>query len=226
MTNANNSNGATNQSEVFKPTYSKSSYCDEVWLNRNDEIASDYMRMIAENGTYASFNTYYVPLPHKLYRCLGLTIYEKMILTELIAYMGKNSNCFPTQETIALNIGASSKTVSDYIWRLRDKDFIWVDYSNHNNVYYLAANLHDNPYVVLSELTHEFIREKRNFGMVNEKALLSSVKQFVDDGEYAEYTKEIQQVYMSCAEMEDHSNESQKVKEIIKRFKQRLGTLV
>jgi hypothetical protein len=222
----NNNSTATNQSVALKPTYSKNSHFDEVWLNRNDESASDYMRKIAENGAYANLNKYYVPLPHKLYRCLGLTIYEKMILIELIAYMGTNIHCFPTQETIALNIGASSKTVSDHLWRLRDKDFIWIDYRNHNNLYYLAANLQDNPYIMLSELTHQFIREKRNFGTVNEKVLLASIKKFIDDEKYAEYAKLIQHIYMSCAELDDHSDELEKVNEIIKRFRQHLETLV
>lgn len=222
----NNSNKTINQSVELKPTYSKSSYCDEVWLNRNDESASDYMRSIAENGTYANNNSYYVPLPHKLYRCLGLTIYEKMILTELIAYMGTNCYCFPTQETIALNIGATSKTVSEHLWRLHDKGFVIVDYRKHNNVYYLSVNLQDNPYVVLSELTHEFIREKRNFGMVNEKTLLSSIKQFVDGVEYGEFANEIQQAYMRSTKVDVHSSELKKVKEIVMRFRGHLETLV
>jgi biotin operon repressor len=217
---------ATNQSETLQPTYRKSLHHDVVLLNRNSESASDYIRKVAENGTYASVNTYYVPLPHKLYRCLGLTTYEKMILIDLIAYMGTNSYCYPTQETIALNIGASSKTVSDHLWELRKKDFIGVDYRNHNNLYYLTPNLQDNPFIVLSELTYQFIREKRNYENVNEKALLASIKKFVDGERYVECAKGIQQTYMSSAELSDYSEESSKVKEIIKRFKQHLETLV
>ncbi|MDF9843807.1 MULTISPECIES: helix-turn-helix domain-containing protein [unclassified Paenibacillus] len=219
-------NSETKQREAFKPTYFKGSYSDEAWLNRSEDNASDYMRKIADNGAYANFNKFYVQLPHKLYRCLGLTIYEKMILTELVAYMGANSRCFPTQETIALNIGASSKTVSDHLWSLSEKDFIWVDYRNHNNLYFLAANLQDNPYVVLSELTHQFIREKRNFEKLNEKLLLASVKKFIDGGKYAEYATEIQRTYMNSAESGDYSDEPEKVKEIVKRFKKHLETLV
>jgi hypothetical protein len=214
---------ATQQEEVRIPTYLKGHYCDEPWLNRNEESASIYIRKVTETGQYANLNTNFVQLPHKLLRCLGLTTYEKIILTDLIAYMGKNNYCYPTQETIALNINASSKTVSDHLKSLNEKDIVWVDYRDHNNVYYLAANLQDNPYIILSELTHQFIREKRNF--VNEKKLLARVKVFVSSEKYADYAKEIQSTYKESADLDDYSNESEKVLETIERFKKNLKDL-
>ncbi|MGC5775814.1 helix-turn-helix domain-containing protein [Paenibacillus pabuli] len=95
-------------------------------------------------------------LPHKIHRCYGLSPYEKLILVDIVAYMSDQSQCYPTIEMIARNLGCSSKSVERHIAKLAVKKLILVSHSK-NNTYYLPNYLHVHPYLLVSEKTHEFI---------------------------------------------------------------------
>jgi predicted transcriptional regulator len=131
--------------------------------------ANDYLDKIAKDNTYTNVHNGYTIIPHKLLRCFGLTQYERLIMIDLLSYMGNKDKCYPTQEAIARNLGCSSKSVERNLKTLAQKKLIIIKKTNRNNVYYLPDNLHKHPYLLLSEKTHEFISLARQ--SVNEREL-------------------------------------------------------
>ncbi|MFV9511402.1 helix-turn-helix domain-containing protein [Tepidibacillus sp. LV47] len=147
--------------------------------------ANEYLAEIAKDGKYTDANRGYVIIPHKIKRCLGLSLYEKMLLECLLSYMGDSNKCYPTQERLALHMSCSSKTVERHLKSLKAKEFIEIEKPNKNNVYYLPNNLHENPYLLLSEKTYEFMNSVR--GKVNSGDLDKWVAEVVESETYQEF---------------------------------------
>lgn len=156
-----------------------------VQFSYSREAANEYLPKIAKDSTYTNKHTGFTIVPQKLSRCYGLTEYEKLILIDLWAYMGDNHKCFPSHESIARNVGCSSKTVERHIGSLEEKKLIMIGRGQRNHTYYLPNDLHKNPYIMLSEKTHEFVSEVRD--TVNDYKLTLWIQDVVKDEIYRGY---------------------------------------
>ncbi|MCM3470989.1 helix-turn-helix domain-containing protein [Brevibacillus borstelensis] len=166
---------------------------NEFWLTYNRQAANEYMDKVAQESNFTSHHKGFTKVPHKIHRCYGLSQYEKLILIDLISYMSDKNKCYPTIETIARNIGCSSKSVERHIRELAKKKMILISQNRKNNEYYLPNNLHCHPYLLMSEKTHEFINGVRK--QVNERELTKWVQEMVKSREYKEFTEKLQKLH-------------------------------
>ncbi|WP_412102307.1 helix-turn-helix domain-containing protein [Paenibacillus alvei] len=67
---------------------------------------------------------YYIPHPHMIRKCYGLSINERNVLLDILCHLGENEVAFPSLETIACNLGISESTVKSAITSLEEKRFI------------------------------------------------------------------------------------------------------
>ncbi|SET86699.1 helix-turn-helix domain-containing protein [Paenibacillus sp. NFR01] len=123
---------------------------------QNRQAANEYMDKVSQESEFTAHHKGFTKVPHKIHRCFGLSLYEKLILIDLIAYMSDKIMCYPTLEMIARNVGCSSKSIERHIEELEKKKMMLVSQSK-NNTYYLPNYLHCHPYLLISEKTHEFI---------------------------------------------------------------------
>ncbi|HHW38527.1 MAG TPA: helix-turn-helix domain-containing protein [Bacillales bacterium] len=161
------------------------------WLFKNNQAANEYMDKVSQESQFTSKHKGFTKVPHKIHRCYGLTPYEKLILIDLIAYMGDNSQCYPTIEMIARNVGCSSRSVERHIKELAGKKMILVSQSK-NNTYSLPNYLHCHLYLLLSEKTHEFIGSIRK--QVNERELTLWIQEMVKRDEYKAFIDQLQRL--------------------------------
>jgi len=165
---------------------------NDLWLTKNNKAANTYMDQVAKESNFTGHHKGYTILPHKIHRCYGLSPYEKLILVDLVAYMSDQSQCYPTIEMIARNVGCSSKSVERHIATLAEKKLILVSQSK-NNTYYLPNYLHVHPYLLVSEKTHEFIGSVRK--QVNERELTLWIQEIVKSDDYKVHTARLQRFY-------------------------------
>lgn len=161
------------------------------WLIKNNQAANEYMDKVSQESQFTSQHKGFTKVPHKIHRCYGLTQYEKLILIDLIAYMSDKSQCYPTIEMMARNIGCSSKSVERHIKELADKKMILVS-QGKNNTYSLSNYLHCHPYLLMSEKTHEVIGSVRK--QVNERELTLWIQGMVKRDEYKSYIDQLQRL--------------------------------
>lgn len=81
----------------------------------NYKPANEYMDTVCQESKFTSKHKGFTKVPHKILRCYGLSEYEKLILIDMIAYMSDKSLCYPTIETMARDVGCSSKSIVRHI---------------------------------------------------------------------------------------------------------------
>ncbi|MNZ90436.1 hypothetical protein D3C78_1093990 [compost metagenome] len=141
-------------------------------------------------------NQYYIPYPHMLRKCYGLSMNERSVLLDIISHLGENDEAFPSQETIACNLGLSESTVKSAINALVKKRFIkTVRRRGHVNRYRIDA-LEDNPYVGMSETIHYFLRLYQP-KYIKRSAIQSVISAVVNSDSYAKYANKLYEVYRS-----------------------------
>ncbi|WP_340395319.1 helix-turn-helix domain-containing protein [Paenibacillus sp. FSL E2-0177] len=165
---------------------------NDFWLTKNNKAANAYMDEVAKESNFTGHHKGYTILPHKIHRCYGLNLYEKLILVDIVAYMSDQSQCHPTIEMIARNLGCSSKSVERHIAKLAEKKLIFVSQSK-NNTYSLPNYLHCHPYLLMSEKTHEFIGSVRK--QVNGRELMLWIQEMVKSDDYKAYTARLQRLH-------------------------------
>ncbi|MBJ6362778.1 helix-turn-helix domain-containing protein [Paenibacillus sp. GCM10012307] len=165
---------------------------NDFWMTKNTKPANAYMDEVAKESNFTGQHKGYIILPHKIHRCYGLSPYEKLILVDIVAYMSDQSQCYPTIEMIARNLGCSSKSVERHIATLTEKKLILVSQSK-NNTYYLPNYLHVHPYLLVSEKTHEFIGSVRK--QVNERELTLWIQETVKSDDYKAYTARLEKLH-------------------------------
>ncbi|MGN8227885.1 helix-turn-helix domain-containing protein [Paenibacillus polymyxa] len=165
---------------------------NDFWFVKNNKAANAYMDDVAKESNFTGHHKGYTILPHKIHRCYGLSSYEKLIFVDIVAYMSDQSQCYPTIEMIARNLGCSSKSVERHIAKLAEKKLILVSQSK-NNTYYLPNYLHVHPYLLVSEKTHEFIGSVRK--QVNERELTLWIQEVVKSDDYMAYTARLQRLH-------------------------------
>lgn len=154
------------------------------------EAANQFMDKIAQESQFTQTHKGYTKVPQKIHRCFGLSQYEKLILIDLVAYMSNKHKCYPTIETIARNVGCSSKSVERHLQMLHQKSFILISQSRKNNEYYLFNNLHVNPYLLISEKTHEFVNSVRH--SLNERELTSWIRKITSGENYQTFINKLE----------------------------------
>ena len=138
---------------------------------------SENIKMTANNG--------YVIAPQKIIRCFRVNEIEKLLLLEIISYMGENNYAFPSHKRLAFKLGKkSTATIKNTLISLKDKGFI--DWSGGGgdlgtNRYYLK-DLFSNPYLIMSEFTHFFAEEILSIhrGEISYEAIYSTILDIVE----------------------------------------------
>lgn len=151
--------------------------------NCSKEKAWEYMRQVGRDEENPSFNNLYVPVPQKIHRCLNLHHIAKMVLIDIISYMGDNNNAYPPIADIALNCGVTHPTVEKYIKELENKNFIRVS-RGRNNSYYLVKNVWMSGYIVMSEILHEYRKRMKGGRMVSDRNKNDFIEEMLELSEY------------------------------------------
>lgn len=155
--------------------------------------AWEYLTEMATDERTELCHKLYVPVPQKLLRCLGISMQAKMILLDIVSYMGKNPKAFPPIEDIALNCGTTHMTVQKFIKELEEKNILKVIRRN-NNQYYLVDELKLSGYMMLSELLHEFRRRMKSSDYVSERLKNKFIKRMLTIPEYQVALEELEKV--------------------------------
>ncbi len=128
----------------------------------------EYLKEMAGDERVKVCHELYIPVPQKLLRCMNLSYQAKIILLDIMSYMGKNNHVFPPIHDIALNCGMSHATVQKFIVELEEKRIVKV-HRRHNNKYYLLGELKLSGYIILSEVLHEYRRRMKSAYFVSEE---------------------------------------------------------
>ncbi|WP_310829412.1 BlaI/MecI/CopY family transcriptional regulator [Paenibacillus pedocola] len=122
--------------------------------------------------------TFYAKVPQEIRRCFFLDGNAVNVLLELVSWgmldRGRKRGITEwyaiNQQVMALHLGLSENTVCSKLKELQKKQFIEVQRRGRRNFYRLNTAL--NPYLVLSEAIHGFIRHvytKSNYDVVLEQ---------------------------------------------------------
>lgn len=102
----------------------------------------------------------YVVAPQKIMRCFRLTDFEKLLLLDLMSFMGNKDYAFPSHKYLAIRHGKKSTTsIKETLNALYVKGFLdWYrgggDMGTNR---YMVGDLFINPYIILSEATYFLI---------------------------------------------------------------------
>ncbi|WP_430112972.1 helix-turn-helix domain-containing protein [Paenibacillus sp. B1-33] len=144
-------------------------------------------------------NMYYIPYPHMIRKCYGLSINERNVLLDILCHLGENEVAFPPLETIACNLGISESTVKSAITSLEEKGFIkTVRKRGHVNRYRIDQ-LESNPYIALSETVHYFLKNYQPKS-VNKSLVRSVISTIINGDSYDAYANRIRKAYTSTDE--------------------------
>lgn len=141
------------------------------------DLATDtsQLKMVSNKG--------YTIAPQKILRCYRVTDFEKVLLIDLVSYMGDNGYAFPSHGHLAFKHGKkSTASVKTALKSLRDKGFIkWhTGGGDLGTNHYRLKELYFNPYLILSEFTQYCVNEilNRYRGEISYDSLFSSVLNF------------------------------------------------
>lgn len=118
----------------------------------NFAMDNEKLKMAANKG--------FVIAPQKIIRCFRLI--EKLLLLEILSYMGANDYAFPSHKRLAFKLGKkSTASIKNALKSLKDKGFIdWSSGGGDMGTnHYVLMDLHYNPYIIMSEFTHFFVEE-------------------------------------------------------------------
>ncbi|MBU8880618.1 helix-turn-helix domain-containing protein [Bacillus sp. FJAT-29790] len=135
------------------------------------------IRMVANRG--------YVIAPQKILRCYRLNDIEKILLLEVISYMGVNNYAFPSHKRLAFKLGKkSTASIKNGLKSLKEKGFIhWSKGGGDLGTnHYRLSDLYSNPYIIMSEFTHFFVEEilDAHRGEISYEDIYSTVLQIVE----------------------------------------------
>ncbi|MBO0587445.1 helix-turn-helix domain-containing protein [Sporosarcina sp. E16_8] len=138
---------------------------------------NEIIRMRANGG--------YVIAPQKIIRCYRLNDIEKVLLLEIISYMGIHDYAFPSHKRLAFKLGKkSTASIKNALKSLKDKGFIdWGkgggDIGTNR---YTLSDLYSNPYLIMSEFTQFFVEEilDAHRGEISYEDIYSTVLQIVE----------------------------------------------
>jgi hypothetical protein len=136
----------------------------------------------------------YVVAPQKIMRCFRLTDFEKLLLLDLLSFMGNKEYAFPSHKYLAIRHGKKSVTsIKETLNALYDKGFLkWSKGGGDLGTnHYKITDLFFNPYIVMSEATYYFIDcllyEYRS--ILSYEKLYGSVQAFINVSKTVEGTE-------------------------------------
>ncbi|MBG9795008.1 hypothetical protein ABD76_22080 [Paenibacillus dendritiformis] len=157
----------------------------DMKLTNWEELQSSLFRSTCAEQTgeepthlYEVNTTFYAKVPQEIRRCFFLDGNAVNVLLELVSWgmldRGRKRQITEwfavNQQVMALHLGLSENTVCSKLKELQKKDFIEVQRRGRRNSYRLNTTL--NPYVVLSEAVHAFLKHvytKSNYDAVLEQ---------------------------------------------------------
>lgn len=148
------------------------------------EFSSSEKQFIFKFGVNKGYTISY----NKVNRCLFLSCGAKQLYLNLCAY-AMESESFPNQALLALELGWSRPTLNTYLNELKEYGFI-VQKSNGKNkpAIYELVELHKVPLLIHSELVHSFIREYN----IVQTDILDKMYQIVNEYKESDLFKEVQ----------------------------------
>ncbi|WP_099190812.1 helix-turn-helix domain-containing protein [Tepidibacter mesophilus] len=178
-------------------------------MKQNKEISKNkgwnYMQELAQNNELIENHTLYTPIPHKISRCLNLGSTPKIILFDLVSYMGNKYYSYPSIDDIALNCGMSHVTVQANMKELEAKKFLIVK-RRRNNTYYLPDGLELNPYILLSEVLHGFRGTISKTGLLSDRQSNEFIRSILKSNIYIEKLNLLCKEYKSYLGMQQFYN--------------------
>lgn len=140
-------------------------------------------------------NKYYIPYPHMIRKCYVMSMNERGVLLDIL-------------ESIACNLGISESTVKSAITSLEEKKFIKTVRRRGQVNRYRIDQLEANPYLVLSENVHFFL--KLYHPRYIKKTLIQSVIATIINGDsYKSYANRLYEAYHSKQPYLDVSTQGQ-----------------
>lgn len=182
--------------------------------------ATEVMQELAGDKYTKLCHEYFVQIPHKLLRCMNISLPAKFILFDIIAYMGNKNHAYPSIEDLALNSGVSHITVQTYIKELEDKMILRVE-RKHNNTYFVYEELRLNGYIILSEVLHAYRKKMKEVRNVSERTKNHLLRRMLDT---VAYKDALEQICEDRRAEKRHEDKDDKyipffVKEAVKDFK-------
>jgi biotin operon repressor len=124
---------------------------------------------------------------------------ERGVLVDILSHLGENEEAFPSQETIASNLGISESTVKSAVTTLEKKGFIkTVRRRGHVNCY-RVNDLESNPYIAFSEAAHYFLRYYQP-KYVKKSLIQSVIADVIHSEKYALHARGLREAYRSTDE--------------------------
>jgi len=82
-------------------------------------------------------------IPNALLRNSQLSIQERYLYCILLRYCGQDEHCFPSQETLGIEVGLSARQVRTILKKLEGEGLITITRSgfNRSNTYYVSQDL-------------------------------------------------------------------------------------
>ena len=97
---------------------------------------------------------HFVAVPNSLRKCIGLTANDKEVLYDILWSINDNESCFPSKSTIAERLSIGESTVGRSLNKLHSMYFLNIENRVGTSNLYSVCLLEDNPYLIISELTH------------------------------------------------------------------------
>lgn len=99
-------------------------------------VRKRYEQIIIENEMLRAG---FAAMPYLVLRDKRLTIGARLAYGVLLSYAWQDGACFPGQETMAEDIGVSSRQLRDYLNELRENGYIRIKRQGLNkpNIYYI-----------------------------------------------------------------------------------------
>ncbi|RPE06741.1 helix-turn-helix domain-containing protein [Paenibacillus polymyxa] len=164
-------------------------------------------------------NKYYIPYPHMIRKCYGMSMNERGVLLDILSHLGENEEAFPSQETIACNLGISESTVKSAITSLEEKKFIKTVRRRGQVNRYRIDQLEANPYLVLSENVHFFLRLYQP-RYIKKTLIQSVIANIINGDSYKSYANRLYEAYHSKQPYLDIAYET--VMELLDEIRERL----
>jgi DNA-binding MarR family transcriptional regulator len=96
-------------------------------------------RNIVLRGADALSQKGFTQVPNALLRHKAISPGAKLVYTMLLSYAWQNDFCFPGQETLAKDMGVTSRSVRTYLKELETKKFLTIQQQGQGrvNIYHL-----------------------------------------------------------------------------------------
>ncbi|AIE58850.1 MULTISPECIES: helix-turn-helix domain-containing protein [Bacillaceae] len=147
---------------------------------------------------------HFVAVPNSLRKCIGLSANDKDVLYDILWSINDNESCFPSKSTIAERLNIGESTVGRSLNKLHSMYFLNIENRVGTSNLYSICLLEDNPYLIISELTHWY---KKRYKTVDVPKNFCKSKVSKAISKYlAEKHKEYADRLFDCCSNEDYNS--------------------